>query len=459
MARQMSRQDADPTFLTRRRFVGALAASAAGLALSACAQPAAAPAATAAPPASNATSASTSNATSAPGANAAATAPAALRGATIRFGALSNYKGDALEKTFPDFEKATGIKVEIDKLPNANLADKLTVSFASGSPDYDVSMMDETWIAGLAPYLTNIDNLVARDNVDLKQYVPNGLAAGVYNGTRVAMPLDPNVMMLWLRKDLLAAKDIPTPTTFDEVIAAAEKLNDPANGVAGISVSGGQDSQVSALVEFLLWNAGGEIITPDKKFGFDSPAGIQALQTYQRIIKSAPPGVLAYTYAEQIDAFYTGKAAMVFYWASIGPDATNPQKSSVAANVGWASVPNAQRGVWNLGISKDSKNVDAAWEWIKWISGPDGSTEFTTNGGGHSPRFDVINSPAFQQRYPWAPDFLKALDGARNRPQVPSWNAIDTAIMNMTTSVLSGQKPPEDAIKGADQQVAPYLSA
>jgi len=381
-----------------------------------------------------------------------------LRGATVRFGALANYKGDALEKTFPDFEKATGIKVQIDKLPNANLADKLTVSFASGSPDYDVSMMDETWIAGLAPYLTNVENLIARDNVDLKQYVPNGLAAGVYNGTRVAMPLDPNVMMLWLRKDLLAAKDIAAPTTFDDVIAAAEKLNDPANGIAGISVSGGQDGQVSALVEFLLWNAGGEIITPDKKFGFDSPAGLKALQTYQRIIKSAPPGVLAYTYAEQIDAFYSGKAAMVFYWASIGPDATNPQKSSVAANVGWASVPNAQRGVWNLGISKDSKNVDAAWEWIKWISGPDGSAEFTSNGGGHSPRFDVINSAAFQQRYPWAPDFLKALGGARNRPQVPSWNAIDTAIMNMTTSVLSGQKQPEDAIKGAAQQVEPYLS-
>ena len=431
--------------MTRRAMVQRVAVGTIGLLAAACTQAPAAPSATA-PSAPSGASAQTT------------TAPAALSGASIRFGALANYKGDALEKTFPDFESATGIKVQIDKLPNANLADKLTVSFASGSPDYDVSMMDETWIAGLAPYLTNVDDLIGRDGIDLKQYVPNGISAGVYNGTRVAMPLDPNVMMLWLRKDLLAAKNIPTPQTFDDVIAAAEKLNDPANGVAGISVSGGQDGQVSALVEFLLWNAGGEIITADKKFGFDSPAGIQALQTYQRIIKSAPPGVLAYTYAEQIDAFYTGKAAMVFYWASIGPDATNPQKSSVASNVGWASVPNAQRGVWNLGISKDSKNKDAAWEWVKWITGPTGSAEFTHNGGGHSPRFDVINSPDFQQRYPWAQDFLKALSGARSRPQIPSWNGIDTAIMNMTTSVLSGQKQPEEAIKTAEEQVSSYLS-
>jgi multiple sugar transport system substrate-binding protein len=429
--------------VTRRRFVQTLGVSAVGLALAACAAPAAQPPSTA--PVGEATAL-----TVAPG--------RALSGTNIRFGALANYKGDALEKTFPDFEKATGIKVQIDKLPNPNLADKLAVSFASGSPDYDVAMMDETWIAGLAPYLTNVDTLIGRDSIDLKQYVPNGLSAGVYNATRVAMPLDPNVMMLWYRKDLFTAKSVAAPVTFDDVIAAAEKLNDPANGVAGISVSGGQDGQVSALVEFLLWNAGGEIITPDKKFGFTGPAGIQALQTYQRIIKSAPPGVLAYGYAEQINAFYTGKAAMVFYWASIGPDATNPDKSQVAKNVGWASVPNAQRGVWNLGISKDSSNKDAAWEWVKWITGPTGSAEFTQNGGGHSPRFDVLNSPEFAQRYPWAQDYQKALNGARARPQVSSWNAIDTVIMNMTTSVLSGQKQPEDAIKAADAQVASYLT-
>lgn len=429
-----------PSMVTRRQLLRAAGLSAAGLALVACAsQP----------------SSSTATAT-APVTGAASTK--SLAGATVRFGALANYKGDALEQTFPDFEKATGIKVQLDKLPQSNLADKLAVSFASGSPDYDVGMMDETWIAGLSPYLTTVDELIARDKVDLAQYVPNGLSAGVYNGQRVAMPLDPNVMMLWLRRDLLAAKGIQTPSTFDDVIAAAEKLNDPSNGVAGISVSGGQDGQVPALLEFLLWNAGGDIITPDKKFGFDSPAGVKALQTYQRLIKSAPPGVLAYGATEQIDAFYTGKAAMVFYWASIGPNATNPEKSKVASNVGWTAMPNGQRGVWNLGISKDSKNQDAAWEWVKWISGPTGSLEFTKFGGGHSPRFDVINSPEFQQKLPWAQDFLKALNESRFRPQMPSWTAVDTVIMNMATSVLSGQKSPEDAIKTAKEQVTPYLS-
>ena len=190
--------------VTRRRFVQTLGVSAIGLALAACAPP---------------SSSSSPPSGAAPAQPQATTAPAvvagtgAFSGTSIRFGALANYKGDALEKTFPDFEKATGIKVQIDKLPNPNLADKLAVSFASGSPDYDVAMMDETWIAGLAPYLTNVDALVTRDNIDLKQYVPNGLSAGVYNSTRVAMPLDPNVMMLLYRKDLFTAKNVAAPVT------------------------------------------------------------------------------------------------------------------------------------------------------------------------------------------------------------------------------------------------------
>src|ERR1700724_843710 len=105
--------------VTRRRFVQSLGLSAVGLALAACSQPSSPAAAT-------------------PAAQAQAAAPAtvsagAFSGTSIRFGALANYKGDALEKTFPDFEKASGIKVQIDKLPNPNLADKLAVSFASGS--------------------------------------------------------------------------------------------------------------------------------------------------------------------------------------------------------------------------------------------------------------------------------------------------------------------------------------
>jgi multiple sugar transport system substrate-binding protein len=150
---------------------------------------------------------------------------------------------------------------------------------------------------------------------------------------------------------------------------------------------------------------------------------------------------------------------MVFYWASIGPNATDPSKSKGAASMGWAGVPNGMRGVWNMAIPKESKVKDAAWELAKWLSGPEGSLAFTNGGGGHSPRYDVLKNPDFQKKYPWAPDLLKALEGCRNRPQISTWTALDNAIVDMTTSVLSGQSSPEDAIKSATGQVQPYLKS
>jgi multiple sugar transport system substrate-binding protein len=275
----------------------------------------------------------------------------------------------------------------------------------------------------------------------------------------VALPLDPNVMMLWYRKDLVEAKGLKAPTNFSEIIDAAAKLNDSSSGTAGISVAAKKDAQTSTTAILLLWNEGQELITPDGKFGFDSPAGIKALQTYQNVIQYAPQGVLSYGATEELDAFYGGKAAMVFYWASIGPNATDPQKSKAADKVGWTGVPNGMRGVWNLGIAQESKNRDAAWELIKWMTGPDGSRLFTSFGGGHSPRYDVLKSPEFQQKYPWSADFQKALEASRARPQTPNWNGIQTVIIDMTSAVLSGQQSPDEAIKRATEQVTPYLKS
>jgi multiple sugar transport system substrate-binding protein len=241
-------------------------------------------------------------------------------------------------------------------------------------------------------------------------------------------------------------------------MAAAEKINDP-NGTAGISVSAKQDAQTSTTAILLLWNEGGDVITKDGKFGFDTPEGIKALQTYQRLIKAAPSGVLGYGATEELDAFYTGKSSMVFYWASIGANAIDPKKTQGADKVGWASVPNGMRGIWNLGIAKDSKNGDAAWEWVKWITGTQGSQLFTSYGGGNSPRFDVLHSDAFKKAFPWAPDLETALGDSRARPQTPNWNGIQTVIIDMTSAVLSGQKSPEEATRSAAEQVAPYLKA
>jgi multiple sugar transport system substrate-binding protein len=441
--------------ISRRSVLQLLAVSASGALLAACGG-AAQPAAPAAQPA--ATTAA-QPAAAAPAGQQAPAAAKAQAGKTIKFGTLANFKGDALEKSLPAFEQATGIKVQLDKLPLENLVDKLTVSLAGGSSDYDVAMIDEPWVAGLSQYLHPIEEMAAKDKVDTSTFVQKAMGAGTYKNVKLALPLDPNVQMVWYRKDLFEAKGVKPPTNLDELIAAAEKLHDPANDVSGISIAAKKEAQTMVAAITLLWKEGGEVITPDGKFGFDSPAGLKAFETYQRILKVAPQGSLAYGGAEQLDAFYQGKVATILYWASAGPNAIDPAKSKVADKVGWTSIPNAMSGVWVLGIPKSSKNIEAAWEYLKWQTGPAGSLPFTNFGGGHSASIDVLKSADFVKKYPWAPDLQKALEGSKARPQTPHWTAIQTAIVDMSTAILSGQQSAEQATKAAAQQLSSYLQS
>jgi multiple sugar transport system substrate-binding protein len=463
---------ADQSFrhVSRRQLLQLGMMSAAGALLAACSgasQPAAAPAkpAESKPAESKPAAPAAQPAATAAGQPAAAAgqqAPAASKaqaGKTIKFGTLASFKGDAFEKSIPEFEKASGIKVQLDKLPLENLVDKLTVSLAGGSSDYDVAMIDEPWVAGLSQYLLPLEELAARDKVDTNKYVAKAMGAGTYKNVKLALPVDPNVQMVWYRKDLYEAKGVKPPTNLDELVAAAEKLHDPANDVSGISIAAKKEAQTMVAAITLLWKEGGEVITPDGKFGFDSPAGLKAFETYQRILKVSPQGSLAYGGAEQLDAFYQGKVSTILYWASAGPNAVDPAKSKVADKVGWTSIPNAMSGVWVLGIPKSSKNQDAAWEYIKWQTGPEGSLPFTTFGGGHSAWTDVLKAPDFVKKYPWAPDFQKALEGSKARPQTPHWTAIQTAIVDMSTAILSGQQTAEAATRAAGEQLATYLKS
>ncbi len=466
---------ADPTFrrMSRRQLLQVATISTAGALLAACggAQPAAPakpaeskpaeaakPAAPAAQPAAT-TAAQPAAAAPAAGGQQAPAVSKAQAGKTIKVGVLNNFKGEALEKSLPAFEQATGIKVQFDKLPLENLVDKLTVSFAGGSTDYDAAMMDEPWVAGLAPYLLPLEQLASRDKIDTTVFIEQAMAAGVYQNATVALPLDPNVQMIWYRKDLYDAKGVKPPTNLDELIAAAEKLHDPANDVSGISIAAKKEAQTMVAAITLLWKEGAEVITPDGKFGFDSPAGLKAFETYQRILKVSPQGSLAYGGAEQLDAFYQGKVSTILYWASAGPNAIDPTKSKVADKVGWTSIPNAMRGVWVMGIPKVSKNQEAAWEYVKWQTGPAGSLPFTNFGGGHSAAIDVLKTGDFVKKYPWAPDLQKAIEGSKARPQTPHWTAIQTAIVDMSTAILSGQQKPEEATRAAAEQLSTYLKS
>ena len=145
-----------------------------------------------------------------------------------------------------------------------------------------------------------------------------------------------------------------------------------------------------------------ELVTAEGKGGVNTPAGRKGAEIYLELLKYAPPNVRSYTFPDVNKAIQTGQAAMAIQWASGAKPMEDPTRSTVAGKLGYTLVPKAvrqtpMRGVWTIGIPKNSPNQDAAWEFAKWFSSKEfglAATKFPSASSAiHSPRISVLQDP------------------------------------------------------------------
>ena len=129
-----------------------------------------------------------------------------------------------------------------------------------------------------------IDAYVARDKVDLGNYMPAVMDAYKFKDHVYALPKDVDAIALWYNKELFKQAGVDYPTadwTWDDLTAAAQKLTDPAKGVYGIAAP----AEDQANYDNTILQAGGQIISADgKKSGYDSPEAIRGLQLWVDLI-------------------------------------------------------------------------------------------------------------------------------------------------------------------------------
>src|SRR5438552_2328183 len=184
-------------------------------------------------------------------------------------------------------------------------------------------------------------------------------------------------VVLFYRKDLLAAAGLKPPTTWAAYLAAAKKLN--ANGVAGNSMIAKSGDVSMFLCDWFTWfvnQPGAKLMsgTPQAKNyapRLTSPQAVGALQHMVDCMQYAPSGALSYDFTVSTNAFSAGKTAMMMIWSTIAGPVYNPKTSKVASKVSVAVPPaggKAVRGGWGMGIPKNAKNKDGAWTVITYLT-------------------------------------------------------------------------------------------
>jgi multiple sugar transport system substrate-binding protein len=307
-----------------------------------------------------------------------------------------------------------------------------------------------------------LDDLLSKEF--LANFVPAGLNAFTIDGKLMAMPyfLDPRA--LYYRKDLFEKAGLKAPETWDDVLAAAQKLNDPPNSNAfGLAFSRASDDMDYWWYAWLgangadgntkLWDENG-------KSRFNTPEGIAATQFLvdlaQKYKAVNPDFVTAGRDSTLQPLFYNSKLAMLetgsWYPTLLKNNAPDLQ-------VGIAAIPVAKAGMkhvtafWPDAVMmfKQSKHPTEAAKFLEWMYGKENRLLFAKQRGVIPERIDVGTDPAYAvgdtEKF-----FVEQLQTARNAYETPfpaTIYKVYTEAENLVARAVAGEITAEEAMKQA----------
>jgi multiple sugar transport system substrate-binding protein len=423
-------------------------------------------------PAGSAPAGSNTAATSAPGAAAPAATTASGSGAsaagsqqyagtTLRFLAANHPWADAIKTLLPDFEKQTGIKVNIEQYGEDQLTQKLTTEFTAGGSNIDVFMqrplqeaklyVQNNWYTDLNTYLNDPNKTPA--DYDLKDFSPASIGTEKVKNMMTGLPIVVEQEVLYYRKDLLPQP----PKTLDELKADATKLNGQ-NGVFGFAARGQASPAVTQFSSFLYSFGGDWFDQTTRKATLNTPEAVAAFKFYGDLLRSyGPPGVQNMSWPQAVAIFAQGKVATYTDANSIFSNVLDPTKSTVADKTGIAQFPAGPKGSnmysvtsWGLSMSANAPHKDAAWEFIKWATSKDIVLKTQSQGTVPGARQSVWDQPGATGKFP--PDWVAAMKASVNgkpydRPLVINVGKARDIIGTVITTAIQGG----DVQKAADQ--------
>ncbi|MFL5756180.1 MAG: ABC transporter substrate-binding protein [Chloroflexota bacterium] len=343
--------------------------------------------------------------------------------------------------------------------------DKLQTGLAGGAAP-DVFAMDGPLFPDYQTrdVLLDLRPYIERDGYDLSQLAEQGVKDFTTpDGGQYGLPRDLNVIALYYNKKMFDAAGVAYPDdTWDwqKLVDTAKKLTKDTNK-DGKPDQWGFYTETTDMENFwlsLVWENGGDVLGTDgKTTALGSPEAAGGIQFLQDLIYKdkvmADPAI----FAETGDAFEQGKAAMEANGSWLVPTHT-----AAGIDFGVAPLPKGPTGRFTsvnptgAVIAKSTKAPDAAWEFVKYLTGPDAQQQLMQLHQALPVAKTVLDGP-FATAYPGADVFASALQYARLKPSFKGYNEFTTVLQGeLDENVFNA---PKKTAKEALGEIAPQLDA
>lgn len=427
------------------------------------------------------------------------TVPKAKAATTVRVLSVEDPFFFSLKAMLPDFEKETGIKVELESLSYDALQARLVSSFVAHTSDADVITVDQMWSG---QYLDNgwiapLNQFIASDkSIDIADFIPQVLySSNTWRGKFVTLPIAAYAQGVIYRKDLFGEFNIKAPPQGADETWTWDAYLETLRGMSGKQVGGKPlfptvvcGSQPTPIVHMFTQVAASQGARWFKSFpkaawdftpDLQSDAWVQSVKLYQDLYKLSPPEAINYVWFDAGTRFAAGDIGMFYWWSPYFYLVKNSgymtgKKSSVMDSYGVGALPKTKGvdqtislGGWSLGIPSSSTNQENAWTFMKWATSaatqkkmalwPDLNYQFADFS-----RRSLYNDPDIRKIYPYLDVQLAMMelgDGKVARPPIPGYSALEAVLGLQLNQVLSSGGDVKAALTQTDALFKNILGA
>lgn len=376
----------------------------------------------------------------------------------------------------PEFEAATGIKINQTTVPYENALGEQVRDFAAGG-DIDIALVDLVWIGNFAEngWLVPIEKFtsnaeLADPELDIDDFFPLTMNAfGGWNGEIYGLPFDNYSGLMFYNSCMLkeAGFDKP-PATWQEVMDTYGPALTKDGKYAFALQSKRNETQSADSFARFLWPFGGSFLNAEFKSNLNSPESQAGLQFRQDLMKFMPEGIVAYDHAEAVNALAQGDVAFITEWSSFYSTLADANTSKLGDCLAVAPEPEGPAGRkpalggFSLAVASQADEAEqaAAWLFIQWVTSK-AKTAQTLELGGVPARQSAYADPALAEKFKFVPALVESWKNGvpEFRPRFAEWPEVTEIVQEWGTKMMLGEVSVEEGAKTIGEKMEAVLAA
>ncbi len=374
-----------------------------------------------------------------------------------------------------EFIPLTGIEVEWDQFSLDKVLSKVTADTSRQIGRHDIFYLDQAWIGRFCDDMVSPLALMDKPDLAYPDYrfddflAPLVENAATYQGKLAAIPYDIAIFITMYRKDIFRQLGLQVPKTVHEYLHVVKTVNKAMSprvyGTTGQWRAGHYG--LECHMTMWLWAFGGSIFNADGSCAISDSRAKEAMEFMMELGKYMPPGVTEWDWHGEADSFRSGRSAIYSSWGEFFPSFDDPATSKIVGLAEAAPCPHpialkkksdcafdetpgvSHQGGSSLGISKYSRNIEAAWIFLQWATSAEVTLRACLMGGGASLiRRSSYSHPMTAEKACVATGTTRhmpvTLDAIMNHmgtePHLPAWPSLSTRFAIELGKMTSGQQ-------------------